>query len=91
MIVLLLLYPVVFLFGIFVQTPLADGGPGAAVPVALFVGNIVSVILLNWLVPWTSTRFDWWLSPARARLTFLGAALLLALYGVMVFAFTHLP
>jgi uncharacterized protein len=91
MIVLLLLYPVVFLFGSFVQAPWLMGRLELPFPVALFLGNVASVLLLNGLVPWTSKRFEWWLSPVRARLTFLGAALLLALYGVMVFAFTHLP
>ena len=56
MIVLLLLYPVVFLFGLWVQTPLLIGRAGLPFWLALFIGNVVSVLLLNWLVPWTSTR-----------------------------------
>jgi antibiotic biosynthesis monooxygenase (ABM) superfamily enzyme len=91
MIVLLLLYPVVFLFGSFVQAPWLIGRLELPFPVALFLGNVASVLLLNGLVPWASKLFEWWLSPVRARLTFWGAALLLALYGVMVFAFIHLP
>ncbi|TDH58405.1 antibiotic biosynthesis monooxygenase [Dankookia rubra] len=91
MIVLLLLYPVVFLFGSFVQAPWLMGRLGLPFPVALFLGNVASVLLLNSLVPWTSKRFDWWLSPVRVRPTFLGVALLLALYGLMIFVFTHLP
>jgi len=30
--------------------------------VALFIGNVDSIILLNCLVPFTSTRFAWWLN-----------------------------
>ena len=64
MLVLLLLYPVVFLFGILVQTPLLIGRAGLPFAIALFIGNVVSVVLLNYLVPWTSARFSWWLQPA---------------------------
>ena len=91
MIVLLLLYPVVFLFGSFVQAPWLMGRLGLPFPVALFLGNVASVLLLNGLVPWASKRLGWWLNSVRPRVTFLGVALLLALYGVMIFAFTHLP
>jgi uncharacterized protein len=90
MIVLLLLYPVVFLFGSFVQVPWLMGRAKLPFPVALFLGNIASVLLLNILVPWMSGRFGWWLKPGRPRLSFLGIALLLALYGLMIVAFTHL-
>jgi antibiotic biosynthesis monooxygenase (ABM) superfamily enzyme len=90
MLVLLLLYPVVFLFGILVQTPLLMGRAGLSFPIALFIGNVASVILLNYLVPWTSTRFSWWLQPAGqkpGRTALAGAALIAALYGLMMFAF----
>ncbi|HEY0421547.1 MAG TPA: antibiotic biosynthesis monooxygenase [Acetobacteraceae bacterium] len=90
MIVLLLLYPVVFLFGSFVQVPWLMGRAKLPFPVALFLGNIASVLLLNILVPWMSGRFGWWLKPGRPRLSLLGIVLLLALYGLMIFAFTHL-
>ena len=64
MLVLLLLYPVVFLFGVLVQTPLLMNRAGLSFPIALFIGNVASVLLLNYLVPWTSIRFAWWLQPA---------------------------
>ncbi len=64
LIVLLLLYPVVFLFGTFVQTPLLSNWMGLPFAIALFVGNVVSIIILNYLVPWTSTAL---LLVARAR------------------------
>ena len=54
MVVLLLLYPIVFLFGTFVQTPWLMGRLGLPFPVALFLGNGASVLLLNGLVPWVS-------------------------------------
>ena len=52
MLVLMTLYPVVFIFGSLVQTPLLTK-QGVPFWLALFIGNIVSVLLLSWLVPWT--------------------------------------
>ena len=43
MLVLLMLYPVVFLFGLSVQTPLLIGRAGLPFAVALFIGNVASV------------------------------------------------
>ena len=63
MIVLLVLYPVVFLFSFFVQSPFLSGRAGLPFGAALFIGNVVSVLLLTYLVPWTSERFSWWLQP----------------------------
>jgi uncharacterized protein len=93
MLVLLMLYPVVFLFGAFVQNPLLSGRVGLPFAIALFFGNVASVLLLNYLVPWTSTRFTWWLQPAGSnagRIELAGTTLLLALYGLMMFAFWRL-
>ena len=90
MLVLLLLYPVVFLFATFVQAPLLMGRAGLPFAVALFIGNAGSVLLLNYLVPWTSLRFSWWLAPSgpdTKRLRFVGAALVSALYALMLLAF----
>jgi hypothetical protein len=83
MLVLLLLYPVVFLFFTFVQT-------GLPFAVALFIANTVSVLLLNYLVPWTSRWFSWWLAsdgPNTGWLQIAGATLVTALYGLMLLAF----
>ena len=44
---LLMLYPVVFLFGHYVQTPLLMGRIGLPFWAALFIGNIAGVVLLN--------------------------------------------
>jgi antibiotic biosynthesis monooxygenase (ABM) superfamily enzyme len=93
MLVLLLLYPVVFLFGTLVQTPWLIKRAGLAFPIALFIGNLVSIILLNYLVPWTSRRFRWWLQPGtniRDPSGIGGAALVVALYGAMILVFTRL-
>jgi antibiotic biosynthesis monooxygenase (ABM) superfamily enzyme len=93
MIVLLLLYPIVFLFGFFVQTPLLVGWLGLPFPVALFTGNVVSVLLLNYVVPWTSIRFSWWLAPSptnRTTVNIAGAVLVSAIYLALVLAFWRL-
>ena len=92
MLVLLMLYPVVFLFGFFVQTPFLTGR-GLPFAIALFIGNIVSVVLLSYLVPWTADRFSWWLQPTGPhprRLAIAGTALVVALYGLMLLAFRRL-
>ena len=56
MIVLLTLYPVVFLWGLLVGTPILTGILKLNFPVALFIGNAFSVILTSYLVPWTANR-----------------------------------
>jgi hypothetical protein len=93
MIVLLLLYPVVFLFGLWVQTPLLMGALGLPFWLALFMGNIASVILLNYLVPWTSQGFDWWLNSRpgrRGRIDLAGVLVICALYGAFLMPFSRL-
>jgi uncharacterized protein len=93
MLVLLLLYPVVFLFGAFVQTPYLTGRAALPFAIALFVGNVASVLILNYLVPWTSNRFTWWLQPVGPRARWIdvaGAALVVALYGLLVLTFWRL-
>jgi len=93
MLVLLMLYPIVFLFGVFVGTPLLAGVLKLPFAVSLFLGNVVSVGLTGFLVPWVARHFGWWLRPAAAgalKTHLLGAGLILALYAVMVVAFWHL-
>ena len=61
---------------------------------SLFLGNIVSIVLLNWVVPWLSHRFAWWLSPVPAddrRTLATGAAIVIAFYLVMLFVFSRFP
>jgi antibiotic biosynthesis monooxygenase (ABM) superfamily enzyme len=93
MLVLLMLYPVVFLFDYFAQKPLLAGRLGLPFAIALFVGNVVSVLLLTYLVPWSSNGFARWLHPPPAHRQWIdaaGTALLLVLYGLMVLAFWRL-
>ena len=93
MLVLLLLYPIVFLFGLWVQTPLLIGKAGLPFWLALFIGNIVSVLLLSRLVPLTSRGFGWWLAPNRdpgGRTSVAGAVLIIALYAAWLLVFSQL-
>jgi uncharacterized protein len=94
MLVLLLLYPIVFLWGVWLGTPYLDKSLHMAFAIALFVGNIVSVGLTGFLVPWAANRiFGWWLRPAgrhALRTHLLGAGIILALYAVMVVVFWRL-
>lgn len=94
MLVLLMLYPVVFLFGALVQKPVLMERAGLPFWLALFVGNVVSVNLLNWLVPFSSRRFVWWLQDRRrigwwANLT--GISVVIGLYGVSLAIFSRFP
>lgn len=92
MIVLLQLYPLVFLFGMFVQQPLLVDRIKMPFWLALFVGNLVSVVLLNWLVPWASNRLGWWLQPAgqTVKTHILGAGVVVGIYAAWLFAFSRL-
>lgn len=94
MLVVLALYPVVFLFGKWVQTPLLMERIGMPFWLALFFSNVASVVLLGWLVPWVRGRFGWWLAPEgpdAARTKLVGAALVVALYGLCLLAFWRYP
>jgi antibiotic biosynthesis monooxygenase (ABM) superfamily enzyme len=91
MIVLLLLYPVVFLFGLGVQTPILMRAMALPFWLALFIGNVASVLILNYLVPWASKGFRWWLNPAASqsrRNDWTGAGLIVSLYLILLFVFS---
>jgi len=93
MLVLLMLYPIVFLFGVFVATPLFSNKLALPFAISLFLGNIVSVGLTGFLVPWVANRFGWWLRPQEPqpmRTHVLGASIIIALYAAMVVAFWRL-
>jgi antibiotic biosynthesis monooxygenase (ABM) superfamily enzyme len=93
MLVLLMLYPIVFLWGVFVGVPLLADKFAMPFPIALFVGNVVSVALTGYLVPRVAARFNWWLQPAGknpVRTNVFGAVIILALYAVMVVVFWRL-
>lgn len=89
MLVLLLLYPIVFLFGVFIHVPLFLNTLKLPFAVALFLGNVVSVALTGYLVPLVAERFAWWLQPAKntARVNLLGTGLIAALYAASVLVF----
>ncbi len=90
MIVLLTLYPVVFLWGVLVGTPLLAKQLNLDFPLALFIGNAFSVCLTSVMVPWTAQRLAWWLSPKRGtatRTNLMGAGLLVAVYAIMIVVF----
>jgi antibiotic biosynthesis monooxygenase (ABM) superfamily enzyme len=76
------LYPIVFLWGYFVSTPLFDGPGEIPFWLSLFVGNLVSTQLLGWWVmPWVFRRFEWWLKPRRRGCTqAAGYAILTVIY-----------
>jgi antibiotic biosynthesis monooxygenase (ABM) superfamily enzyme len=93
MLVLLMLYPIVMLFGYFIGTPLLDRELHLPFAVSLFLGNIASVFLTGFLVPWIAGRFGWWLRPApgrELRTNLLGAAFISAICVAMVFVFLRL-
>ena len=85
MLVLLVLYPVVFLTATWVQDPLLTAN-GLPFWLALFVANVISVVALGWLlVPAASRLFGWWLVPSGRRrrvATAVGAVVVLALYAL---------
>ncbi len=89
MLVLMALYPVVFLFGVLVQTPFMTN-EGVPFWLGLFVSQIFSITVLNWLTPWCARRFDWWLSPQSssiARINLIGAGVVIGIYAVCLLLF----
>ncbi|MFT0859542.1 antibiotic biosynthesis monooxygenase [Ancylobacter sp. G4_0304] len=92
MLVVLMLYPVVFLFGLVIGGPVLLGWAQMPFAAALFIGNVASVLILSKLVPWVSRRFSWWLRPGETRAWVhpAGAALVVALYGAMIALFLWL-
>jgi antibiotic biosynthesis monooxygenase (ABM) superfamily enzyme len=85
MIVLMILFPLAYLLGKWVWTPLLlDRGVSSSL--ALFAANSVNVFLLGYLlVPHVNTLLTWWLYPASERKqtrNLAGTALVLAVYGV---------
>ena len=95
MVVLLLLYPIVFLWGVWVGTPLIAKKLHLPFAVNLFIGNIFSVGLTGFLVPWTANRpLAWWLRPKNPKqamgVHLLGAAIVCAIYAACIWAFWKL-
>lgn len=83
LLVLLVLYPIVFLWGHFIGLPIL-GSLGVPFWAALFIGNLVSTQLLGWwAVPAIFKAFGWWLEPNPGlRRDILGYGSLAVLYGL---------
>ncbi len=90
--VLLMLYPVVFLWSIWIGIPFLAAKFNMNFAIALFIGNIFSVGLTGFMVPWVANKFSWWLAPSANGLTkpnVLGTGIILALFAIMVIAFYY--
>ncbi|MCX5516719.1 antibiotic biosynthesis monooxygenase [Kaistia algarum] len=83
LIVLLVLYPVVFLWGYFISKPFIDVH-GVPFWLSLFIGNVASTQFLGWwIAPAAFKRLEWWLQPDPGlRRNLLGYCLLAVLYGL---------
>ncbi|WP_421997873.1 antibiotic biosynthesis monooxygenase [Reyranella sp.] len=88
-IVLLLLYPIVFLWGVWIGTPILQDRLHLPWAVNLFLGNIFSVALTGFGVPWVANRMGWWMFPRgnALRANLLGAGLIVAIYALSIWIF----
>lgn len=91
-IVLLLLYPIVFLWGVWFGTPILQNQMNLPWAVNLFIGNIFSVALTGFGVPWVANRMGWWMSPKGnvLRTNLMGAGLICAVYAISIGVFWKL-
>jgi uncharacterized protein len=87
MVVLLTLFPVVMLELLYLSPLLRS----LNLSVATFIGNLLSVAALTWLlVPWANRAFGWWLRPtanASPGVEAAGVALIIGLYALSVVVF----
>jgi len=88
-IVLLLLYPIVFLWGVYAGTPILQNKLNLPWAVNLFIGNIFSVALTGFMVPWVANHMGWWMNPKGnvLRANLLGALLVCAIYAACIWIF----
>jgi antibiotic biosynthesis monooxygenase (ABM) superfamily enzyme len=89
MVVLLVLYPLVFLLNAWLQQPVLVGVFGLPYWAFLFINNAVSVVVLSLILPRVSRRLHWWLSPdgRNVRRDVAGALLVAGFYGLCLLAF----
>jgi uncharacterized protein len=89
MVVLLVLYPLVFLLNEWLQKPILIGIFGLPYWAFLFVNNAVSVVMLSLILPRVSRQLGWWLSPAErdVKRDFAGALLVACFYTLWLLAF----
>jgi antibiotic biosynthesis monooxygenase (ABM) superfamily enzyme len=88
-IVLMLLYPIVFLWGVSVGTPILQNQLNTPWALNLFIGNIFSVTLTGFMVPWVANHMGWWMNPKGnvLRANLLGALLVCAIYVACIWVF----
>lgn len=88
-IVLLLLYPIVFLWGVYAGTPILQNKLNLPWALNLFIGNIFSVALTGFMVPWVANHMGWWMNPKGnvLRANLLGALLVCAIYAACIWVF----
>ncbi|WP_457798162.1 antibiotic biosynthesis monooxygenase [Methylocystis sp. S23] len=91
LVVLLVLYPIVYLWSYFVSGPIIDAH-GVPPWLSLFIGNLVSTQLLGWWVaPAAFKAFGWWLEPKTTTFRrFGGYFLVVTLYAVSMAAYAFL-
>ncbi len=90
MTVLLVLYPVVFLFGHLIGEPIFTDVFALPFWFSLFLSNAASVVILSFIVPRVSKALGWWLTPApgeTSRMTATGIVLVAGLYAMFLLAF----
>ncbi|MGL4966827.1 MAG: hypothetical protein ACRC67_36745 [Inquilinus sp.] len=74
------------------QTPILMRYEGLPFWFALFIGNVVSVLLLSRLVPWFGKLLRWWLIPDGRRdwrRDVAGAGLMLGIYTACLLVFSQ--
>jgi antibiotic biosynthesis monooxygenase (ABM) superfamily enzyme len=91
LLVLLVLYPIVFLWGFYVSDPYILGR-GVPFWAALFIGNVVSTQLMGWwVVPWIMRVFAWWFKPGATLATKIGGYVaVFALYALSMGVYAYL-
>ena len=94
MVVLLVLYPTVFLLNTYVVSEIV--GDDAEMWLSLFVGNVLSVALMGFIIMpiVTGDILGWWLNPpptATSARTWAGVAVVLAVYGLFLGLFSVWP
>ena len=89
MVVLLVLYPLVFLLNEWLQKPILVGIFGLPYWAFLFINNAVSVVMLSLILPPVSRQLSWWLRPADhdGKRDIAGALLVACFYALWLLAF----
>jgi uncharacterized protein len=89
MVVLMVLYPLVFLLNEWLQKPILVGIFHLPYWLFLFINNAASVVLLSLILPPVSRQLSWWLSPAEhdGKRDLAGVALVIGIYALWLIAF----